>query len=463
MTGKHYTIIDLETTGGDPRKDRITEIAAYRFDGEKVVDQLETLINPGIPIPPFITRITGINNEMVKDAPKFYEVAKRLVEITQDAVFVAHNVRFDYSFIQREYRNLGYTYSRKKLCTIQLSKKLLPHAPSYGLTKLCDYVGITNESRHRASGDAKATLELFRRLLYSEGTQPIQSALSEEIAISNLPPNLPANKLDQLPEEVGVYYFHDISGRILYVGKSRNIRKRVLSHFQGAYKATRTREMIQLICDISFELTGSEIMALLLENEEIKKLQPPYNRAQKRDTFRYGVFIEEDASGFFQLRLDKLKTNKEPVARFSSKRHGQNTIQRQARNFKLCPKFCGIEHISGRCFYQQLDQCKGACEGTETSEVYNQRVEQAIFAMNFGSSKEESFLVISEGRNYQEQSVVWVEKGHCKGYAYLDIDLVRGDMGAVCEAIPLKPESPDVLRIIKGYARKHPKEIKKLL
>ncbi len=462
MKSKHYTIIDIETTGGDPRKDRITEIAAYRFDGEKVVDSLETLINPGIPIPPFITRITGINNEMVQSAPKFFEVAKRLVEITQDSVFVAHNVRFDYSFIQREYRNLGYTFSRKKLCTIQLSKKLIPEAPSYGLTKLCNYVGITNEDRHRAAGDAKATLELFQQLIYSDGDQKIRQALSEEIAISNLPPNLSGDKLELLPEEVGVYYFLDAVGRVLYVGKSTNIKKRVLSHFQGAYKATRTREMIQLIHEVSFELTGSEIMALLQENEEIKKLQPPYNRAQKRNSFRYGLFLNKNDSGFLELQLDKLKANKEPVAKFSSKRHGQNTLQRQARNFQLCPKFCGIEHISGRCFYQQLDQCKGACTGMESSNDYNQRVEEAIHTMNYGSTQEDSFLVISEGRNYQEQSVVWVEKGHFKGYAYIDKDLTVGSREAICEAIPLRPETPDVLRIIKGYARKHPKEIKKL-
>ena len=459
MTGRHYTIIDIETTGGDPRKDRITEIAAYRFDGEVVVDSLETLVNPGVPIPPFITRITGIDNEMVAHAPKFYEVAKKLVEITENAVFVAHNVRFDYSFIQREYRNLGYTFSRKKLCTIQLSKKLLPDAPSYGLTKLCEYAGIVNEDRHRASGDAKATLELFQRLINSDRDSRIGETLSEEMSLSNLPPNLPPTKLEELPEEAGVYYFHDVSGRILYVGKSTNIRKRVLSHFQGAYKATRTREMLQLIYDISFELSGSELMALLLENREIKRLQPPYNRAQKRTDFRYGLYKQADDTGFLQLHVDKLKGNKEPVARFSSKRYARNALQRQARNHKLCPKFCGIEHISGRCFYQQLDQCQGACVGMEEVSEYNQRVEEAIFDMNFGSHKEESFLVICEGRNYEERSVVWVDKGHARGYGYLDRKLVEDRAYNICESIPQVPESPDVLRIIKGYARKHPKEV----
>jgi len=456
-----YTIIDIETTGGDPKKDRITEIAAYRYDGEMVVDSFESLINPEIPIPPFITRITGIDNEMVRNAPKFYEIAKKLVEITQDAVFVAHNVRFDYSFIQKEFRNLGYTYTRRKLCTVQLSRKLVRGVTSHGLGKLCEHFGIENERRHRAAGDARATLELFRILTNSEEETKINKTLIQEISVSNIPPTLTREQVETIPEETGVYYFHNSRGQVIYIGKSRNIRKRIMSHFQGAHKTTRKREMFKLIHDVSFELTGSELIALLKENEEIKRLQPPYNQAQKRNSFRYGLFVHENQQGYHQLVIDKLKNGRSPVARFSSKRYAVGSLAHKAKSYELCPKYCGLEYVRG-CFYQQLEQCRGACIGEEPPETYNGRVQEAIKALNFGSTRDESFLVIGEGRNYEERSVVYVKQGIYQGWAYLDMELLKCSAHEICEAIPLKQESPDVRRIIQGYVKKKPKEVKKL-
>jgi len=456
-----YTIIDIETTGGDPKKDRITEIAAYRYDGEMVVDSFESLINPEIPIPPFITRITGIDNEMVRNAPKFYEIAKKLVEITQDAVFVAHNVRFDYSFIQKEFRNLGYTYTRRKLCTVQLSRKLVRGVTSHGLGKLCEHFGIENERRHRAAGDARATLELFRILTNSEEETKINKTLIQEISVSNIPPTLTREQVETIPEETGVYYFHNSRGQVIYIGKSRNIRKRIMSHFQGAHKTTRKREMFKLIHDVSFELTGSELIALLKENEEIKRLQPPYNQAQKRNSFRYGLFVHENQQGYHQLVIDKLKNGRSPVARFSSKRYAVGSLAHKAKSYELCPKYCGLEYVRG-CFYQQLEQCRGACIGEEPPETYNGRVQEAIKALNFGSTRDESFLVIGEGRNYEERSVGYVKQGIYQGWAYLDMELLKCSAHEICEAIPLKQESPDVRRIIQGYVKKKPKEVKKL-
>jgi len=459
--GQIYTIIDIETTGGDPKKDRITEIAAYRFDGEVILDKIETLINPEIPIPPFITRITGIDNDMVSHSPKFYEVAKRIVEVTQDAVFVAHNVRFDYSFIQKEFRHLGYTFTRKKLCTVQLSRRLFPQLPSHGLGKLCEHFHIPNEHRHRAAGDAKATLALFKILTNSEQVDQIQHTIVQEIAIANIPPNVSANILDNLPEEVGVYYFHDSAGRVIYVGKSRNIRKRIMSHFQGSHKTSRKREMFKLIHDVSYELTGSEIIALLKENEEIKRLQPAYNAAQKRDTFRYGLFIHENQQGYQQLVVDKIRGRREPTIKFSTKRYAIGALARRAKDYQLCPKYCGLEQVRG-CFYQQLRQCKGTCMGEESPQEYNSRVQEAITKLNFGANRDESYLVISEGRHYDERSVVYIHQGVYQGYAYLDTDLLNQPTYEVCAAIPPRIESPDVQRIIRGYVKKHPKEVKRI-
>jgi len=219
--------------------------------------------------------------------------------------------------------------------------------------------------------------------------------------------------------------------------------------------------MFKLIHDVSFDLTGSELIALLKENEEIKRLQPPYNQAQKHNSFRYGLFVHENQQGYHQLVIDKLKNGRSPVARFSSKRYAVGSLARKAKSYELCPKYCGLEYVRG-CFYQQLEQCRGACIGEEPPKTYNSRVQDAITAMNFGSTRDESFLVVGEGRHYEERSVVYVRQGKYQGWAYLDMELLKCSSHEICEAIPLKQESPDVRRIIQGYVKKKPREVKKL-
>ncbi|MBM3437340.1 MAG: hypothetical protein FJY07_14135, partial [Bacteroidetes bacterium] len=264
-----YSIIDIETTGLSPNYGKITEIAIYIHDGEKVVDEFTTLLNPEIDIPYRITQLTGINNKMVRDCPKFYEVAKRIVEMTQDTVFVAHNVNFDYNFIRKEFRELGYDYQRKKLCTSRLSRKLLPGRRSYSLGKLCQELGIENPHRHRAFGDAAAALKLFEILLTVEKNV-------EELSLHGLNSSLDRKLIARLPQEPGVYYFYNDSGHIIYIGKSINIRERVMSHITNN-TSKRAIEMRNEIADIGFELTGNELIALLLESNEIKKHTPRYN------------------------------------------------------------------------------------------------------------------------------------------------------------------------------------------
>ena len=454
-----YSIIDIETTGGDPKVDRITEIAIYLHDGEKVIDSYVSLVNPEMPIPEFITRITGIDNEMVREAPKFYEIARRIVEITDGAVFVAHNVRFDYSFVQKEFRTLGYTFSRKQLCTVKLSRKLIPGHKSYSLSKLAPALGIKNEASHRAFGDATATVELFEKLLAIQAGNTLSLSLQQEIAQVKLPPNLAPERLEALPESTGVYFFFGANGEILYVGKSNNIRTRILSHFQGAYKSVRTMELINLIHDIQAEETGSELIALLRENEEIKRLQPLYNRAQLRQTFRYGIYQNTTEEGYIRLFIDKYRIKKQPVAGYSSKGSAESALLRRGREFELCPKLYGAEQGSGRCFHHQLHICRGACVEAEDPVEYNERVEKAISALSFGRSYTESYVVVGDGRSQAEKSVVWVQDGVFRGYSYLDAEILEQGWEEVLTHIPGRNEVPDVQRIIKGYIKKHPREV----
>jgi DNA polymerase-3 subunit epsilon len=454
-----YSIIDIETTGGDPRMDRITEIAIYRHDGEKILDHFTSLVNPERPIPEFITRITGINNDMVREAPRFYEIAKEIVEITEGTVFVAHNVRFDYSFVQKEFRMLGYTYSRKLLCTVKLSRKLLPGYPSYSLGKLCKQLKIEIESRHRADGDARATVELFALLMQQRQPDSVQALVKAEFANVKLPPHLPRSTVEALPDAIGVYYFHDAEGKVLYVGKSNHIRKRILSHFQGAYKKTRTIVMLEQIHDLSYTVTGSELIALLLENEEIKRLLPPFNRAQTRRKFKFAVYTYVDAKGYQRLQVGKYDESQNPIAGFVNRQSAESNLNRRVKEFLLCRRLCHLEKGRGRCFYRQLHICQGACVGEESPDEYNQRVQQAIVSLNYGRGDLEDFLVISRGRHEEENSVVWVQRGIYRGYAYLDKDICESSPETLTEAIPYKEETPDVQRIIQGYIKKNPREV----
>lgn len=454
-----YAIIDVETTGGDPKSERITEIAIIVHDGEQVIDQFQSLINPEMPIPDFITRVTGIDNDMVRDAPKFYEVAKQVVEITEGAVFVAHNARFDYSFIQKEFRRLGYTFTRKQLCTVKWSRKLLPQFKSHSLGNLCRELHIDNPQAHRAMSDAQATVQLFEHLLRLSKGHDAPHTLSQEIAQAKLPPHLSKDLLDQLPERTGVYYFHDAGGHVLYVGKSTNIRKRILSHFSNANKSRRTMELMDLIHDLHWVETGSELIALLHENEEIKRIQPPYNRAQRREAFKIGVYVQETESGYLALTIDKYRPKANPVAGFAGRSQAEGALTRWGRHFQLCPKLYTMESGPGRCFHRQLHLCLGACVDEEAPDSYNERVRQAITALSYGRDKLDSFLIVGLGRHEEERSVVYVQHGAYQGHAYLETDWLNQSPADIAASIPKREERPDVQRIIQGYVKRHPKEI----
>lgn len=454
---KHYAIIDVETTGGDPRRDRITEVAIYRFDGEQVVDTFVSLVNPEMPIPNRITQVTGIDNDMVRDAPKFYEIAREVVEITSDAIFVGHNVRFDYGFIQKEFRSLGYTFSRKLLCTLKLARKRMPGHRSYSLKNICKRLNIQNEAAHRAWGDARATLTLLQRLLKKEDES--LDDLKLEIATTKLPPNLSLSVVESLPDETGVYYFHDKQGRVLYAGKSTSVRKRIFSHFQAFNKTKRGMRLFEQLHDISFQLTGSELIALLLENEEIKRLLPPFNRAQRRQKFQYAILSDTTPEGYLHLWVAKMKDDPREVAYFSTRMQADAALKRKAEVYQLCPKLCELEQGPGRCFHHQLHLCRGACIQEEPAHSYNERAQQAIVALNYGRDNDRSYFIVDKGRTEDEQAVVCVEQGVYRGYAYLEAEFLQASPLDIRQAIPFKPEGPDVQRIIQGHLKKYRKQL----
>ena len=315
-----YAIIDIETTGGSAQLEKITEIAVFLHDGKEITGEYSTLINPERNIPYFITNLTGITNEMVENAPCFYEIAKKLIELTEGRIFVAHNARFDYSFIRQEYKSLGYNFKRSILDTVALSRKLLPGHCSYSLGNICKDLNIMINGRHRAGGDALATVKLFEILIAKdlESKESGQSLL-KNTKLSKLNPKLDMNKVDSIPDEPGIYYFYNEKGDLIYIGKSRNLQQRVSTHLSNN-STNRAMEMRDIIADIDWETTGSELIALLKESSEIKLNKPVYNRAQRRTSFQWGIFSFIDHNGYLNYRYGPVNDEETPVSVFYFKR-----------------------------------------------------------------------------------------------------------------------------------------------
>lgn len=454
-----YAIIDLETTGGQAAQDRITEIAIFLHDGHQVVDSYATLLNPERPIPGHIQHLTGITNEMVREAPKFHEVARRIVEMTEGCVFVAHNVRFDYSFLKKEFADLGYTYSRKTLCTVRLSRALLPGLPSYSLGKLCRSIDIPLENRHRAFGDAEATARLFSRLMdvnrqaveqdaNRKVDEPVKTAMKQSL----LPPHLPPERMQELPDAAGVYFFWDGTGKLLYVGKSKSIKKRIAQHFAVEFKSRKSMEFKNSIADITWELTGSELVALLYESHLIKHHKPPYNRAQRRSVFGTGIFMEENADGYLCLRYGKTDpSGREPLIALTNFNQAKGFLFHKVGRFGLCQKLCDLYRTPGACFDFHVHQCKGACVGKEDKDAYNKRVLEAVASFTFAH---ESFVVIGQGRRRGEKTIVVVEHGRYRGFGYADEEVVTAStMADFKELIQPYADNKDTSQIIRQYLR----------
>jgi len=439
-----YAIIDIETTGLSANAERITEIAIIIHDGNEIKEEFCTLINPEKKIPYRITQMTGITNQMVEDAPKFYEVGKKIVELTEDKVIVGHNVNFDYSFLRSEFKSFGYDYSRKTLDTVRLSRKLIPGRKSYSLGKLCNDLGINNHARHRASGDALATTRLFELL---RGLDPEL----EKLKLNGTQSNLNKPLLEGLPKEAGVYYFYNHTGQLIYVGKSVNIHDRVLSHLNNNLHK-KAIEMKNAIAHVGFELTGSELVALLLESAEIKKHQPLYNSQQKRTYFNYGLYSFFDDQGYLNLKIIRIINSLTPIYTYSSAQEGKEHLFRLVEEFRLCQKLCGLYDTSGACFHFQISQCDGACVGTELPESYNRKVQSAIEDYYFKNS---NFFILENGREEYELAAIKVESGKYQGFGYLNNETSDFELQQLHDCIKPAKDNREVRHIINAYLRKN--------
>ncbi len=445
-----YAIVDIETTGGSSRIEKITEVAIYQHDGEKITDEFVTLINPERNIPYFITSLTGISNEMVENAPRFYEVAKKIIEFTEGRIFVAHNARFDYSFIRQEFKALGYNFKRNILDTVALGRKLIPGHRSYSLGNICRELNIEINGRHRAAGDALATVKLLEKLI--EKNREISCGISgflKNTRISKLNPNLDLSKIESIPDEPGVYYFYNEKGDLIYIGKSRNLQQRIRTHLSNN-TTNRAMEMRDFIADIDWEVTGSELIALLRESSEIKKNKPVYNRAQRRTGFSWGIFSHTDLNGYLTFSFGQLDNDDSPLSVFTGKERAKSRLLSLVEKYDLCQKLTGLYDTHGPCFHYHVGLCKGACCGKEPPEVYNERARKAAEEFIF---TRRNFFIIDKGRDEEERSAIKIVNGKFAGYGYFNINEMGFGLAAVHDCIQSYRDNSDIQIILKQYLR----------
>ncbi|MEM8762741.1 MAG: exonuclease domain-containing protein [Bacteroidota bacterium] len=428
-----YAVLDIESTGGQYNEEGIMEIAIYRFDGHDIVDRFISLVNPEREIQPFVAKLTGINNKMLRTAPKFHEVAKRIVEITEGAVIVAHNAQFDYRILRTEFRRLGFDFQRKTLCTVDLSKKILPDAESHSLGKLVRSLGIPMSDRHRANGDAMATLKLLKLLLDKDTDKTIIKEVVRAAEHGELSPNQ-LQMVSNLPSKTGVYYMHDRYGEIRFIGKTKDLQRRVNQHFTNTGELAR--KLQKETKKVTFELTGSELIAVLKEYAEVKKTRPRYNTIAKKSLFTHALNFEANGSGQIKLKLVKRNERSAKSIGFNGETSAEHFLARIAKEYKFDP----------------LSQQNGAAQKTNAENGEPMATLETIYDQ-FGLGTK-SIAIVDRGRDVGEKSFILIEKGELKGYGYTELNHQMNQLDILTALMTPMEHDENVKFIIESYLRK---------
>lgn len=452
MKMNEYAIVDIETTGGNARGSRITEIAIFIHNGEEIIERWETLVNPQQDIPLPIFALTGINNELVSNAPIFDAISEKVLSMLTDRVFVAHNVNFDYSFVHKELERSGFKWSASKLCTVRAARKIKPGLRSYSLGVLCSALDIPIENRHRAGGDTEATAILFSRLIEWDTDGVIAKMIKKNASDQRLPPNLPPKDFEQLPEKPGVYYFYNQERKVIYVGKAVNLKKRVASHFSGNNTSAQRQNFLRDIHAISFEICATELMALLLECNEIKALWPIYNRALKRFEPKFGLYEYEAMNGYRYLAVTKISKFQQPIKVFNSLNEGITTVRNLAEQFEIDHRFCKLTSTNqGELFETTFEKPMPDCL------EHNLKV---VATINYLSTNNTSFAIVDKGRTLDEKSFIWVEKGHFYGMGYITSDVTIKEPSQIKDYLTPYKSNYYMMQLINTHVNKFPGKIK---
>lgn len=450
-----YAVVDIETTGSYAAGNGITEIAIVIHDGSKVLHTYETLVNPKQEIPYFIQRLTGINDEMVIHAPAFSEVASQVYELLQDKVFVAHNVNFDYSFLKHHLANEGFELNTKKLCTVRLSRKILPGLKSYSLGKLCHQVGIKLTNHHRAGGDATATAELLTMLLENDREEVIIGMLKGRNREQYIPPNVPVEQIDNLPPVPGVYYFYNGRGKIIYVGKAINLSKRIKSHFSNNKPNKQKQEFLREIHRISYTECATDLMAHILESAEIRRLWPSHNRSQRGYLPRFGLFVYEDRNGYKRLGIEKNKLYFKPIHTFNTIIEGHNHLRELIQEYNLCARLCNLAKTDDCADSIYAEHCEGACTGSESVKKYNKKVDKAINSMQ---DQLPTFALVDKGINDAEQSCILVKQGSFFGMGYISNGSLLENIEQLEENLEPYQDNDYIRNLVFKHAAEYPEK-----
>ncbi len=427
-----YAVVDIETTGSNFGKDKIIEIAIVIHDGNTIVSEYSSLINPEIRISPFISSFTGINNDMVRDAPLFEQVAEEILAITDGKIFVAHNVRFDYGFLRAEFRKLGIDFQRKHICTVTLARKIIPGHNSYSLGNISRDLGIPLSHRHRAFGDARATALLLEHLLLKDEGHHIHDAAKDEWDKIEFPSHIDKALLMALPEETGIFYMYNNQKDVIYIGKGKNIRHEALKIYKNEKKDNRIIPIIADTKDISYEITGNELSAAILESMELRKIRPRYNKPVSERKYKYGIFAKMSQEGYYNMMIDFLHLDESPLLKFTSKTRAERVLNDIFRSFKIQP----------------------ALKAIDEAVKYNEKVEQAVAKYVYPHL---NFMIIEEGRAAGEKTVIWIENGIFKGIGYFNPDYVKNNIELLKSTIKPYTEHPDIRKAIQRYLHKNRK------
>ncbi len=448
-----YAIVDIETTGGNAGTGSITEIAILITDGQEIAYRYSTLVNPMRPIPVFIEKLTGISDAMVRNAPVFADIAREVYDLLHGKVFIAHNVNFDYSFIAHQLSQHGYKLQSKKLCTVRLSRKIFDDLPKYSLGHLCRSLGIQIRDRHRAMGDAEATAVLFQKLLENDKQRHIEKMLKKGSRDSYLPNHVSEKDIELMPDTPGIYYFHDKKGKVIYVGKAKRLRKRVVSHFSNNDVSRRKQELMRMVSKISYKECGNEFMMSVMESIEIKRIWPEFNRSQKKFENKFGICSYVDQKGILRLGIVKKKKHLQTHVTFPLLNDGRRLLNRLSRTYGLCPKMCFLQEDHIACTGVAEAYCSGICEHKEDIIAYNNKVGTAIQEMVRESPQ---MLVFGEGRKKGEYACVMIGRNDYLATGYITADPLRISIDALMQKLEPSASNAFVRSLVLAYAEQYP-------
>ena len=424
--------VDIETTGVSYQRHRVIEVAAIRVESGAVTSCYSTLVDPESALPPFITGLTGISDNDLAGAPSFYDIADDLYDTLDGAVFVAHNVRFDYGFLKREFKDTGRQFNPKLLCTVRLSRALYPAERGHKLQNLIDRCGLEVAARHRAKDDALAMWQFIQHIQAHFPAPAIDAAVRRQLKSPSLPRGLEPSLVSGLPEEPGVYIFEDEYGSPLYIGKSVNIKKRVMSHFSADHSFESEFKISQQIRNIEVRTTPGELQALLLESSLVKEKQPLYNRQLRRNQKLTLARQVIGLGGFISVTIDDVDKIEPSELRdilgvYTTKGKARDYLNRLVKDHGLCPKLMGLEKGAGACFAYQLKRCAGACAGKETAENYNTRLLSAFEGRRLQEWPYDTPILIEETKNPSQSGAIvvdqWCVVASLSKYANSDADI----------------------------------------